>query len=175
MNTRTIKYTPSDLLALIKYSAGLYSRLTGIPCFVIVDQRHLQPGDQLFLEENHLVRPVEPDTKIIFEPPRREIQKQFEQEALQRLHRFIEDKCVIDPSYRVLASQLHGEFEEEIEEPITPNRLFPRLMKQIMKSNRWMTKRIVGGKTMYCGLQLRSTPMIDVELVTMPMIPHEIP
>ena len=158
MQVAKYKYERDDLLNLVGYSAGLYRTLTGTPCIVIYDRVDLRPGDTITLLPTHFVDEQEPILKAIFTPPKKDVRGTLERETLEHLCQFIDQRCRLAKRFKVTATDLHRAFEAEVDQTVSHNRLFPKLMEEVMRLNRSITKRTTGGKTVYHGIRLFYAP-----------------
>ena len=155
MNEVRLTPTSDDLYALAAYAAGMYRKLTGIPCALIFDRVDLQPGQSIVIQAENIPEECDLQTKIILEPLKRELQDRV---LIGQLQSFIVNQCLLERYGSISAQDLHAAFQGHIHSPISHTRLFPALMDEIMKVFPTITKTVVKRKVTYLGIKLKYEP-----------------
>ena len=155
MNEVRLTPTSDDLYALAAYAAGMYRKLTGLPCALIFDRVGLQPGQSIVIQPENIPEECDLQTKIILEPLKREFQDRV---LIGQLQSFIEHQCLLERYGSISAQNLHSAFQTHIRVPVSYTRIFPALMEEMIKLYPSITKTSVKRKVTYMGIRLKDEP-----------------
>ncbi|CAH6419236.1 Hypothetical protein HVR_LOCUS435 [uncultured virus] len=162
-----IEYTPESLLEAAKYFAGLYSQLSGQQLALISLADQPENIIKAHIDNGTIINSSDKIRKRKFNPPHQSITSSKMERLFSLLSKFIEDKCIIGPSYSIKGSVLLGAFSEEIGEPIENKHEFPSLMNMIMEPHNNISKKSTCKGVVYMGITLKP-PIRATQLVLIP-------